>query len=96
MAGSVIVASARTAVGKFGGTLRDTPAVALGSRAIEAALDRAGVSGEHVDYVIMGQVLQAGTGQITARQAAMAAGIPNSTPAITVNKVCLSGLTAIA
>lgn len=96
MAGSVIVASARTAVGKFGGSLRDVPAVALGSRAIEAALQRAGVSGDLVDYVIMGQVLQAGTGQITARQAAMAAGIPPSTPALTVNKVCLSGLTAIA
>ncbi len=96
LAGSVIVASARTAVGKFGGALRDVPAVALGSRAIKAALDRAGVRGEHVDYVIMGQVLQAGTGQITARQAATAAGIPQSTPAITVNKVCLSGLTAIA
>ena len=96
LAGSVIVASARTAVGKFGGTLRDMPAVALGSQAIKAALERAGVDGDVVDYVIMGQVLQAGTGQITARQAAMAAGIPSSTPALTVNKVCLSGLTAIA
>ncbi|MBA2273173.1 MAG: acetyl-CoA C-acetyltransferase [Actinobacteria bacterium] len=96
MAGSVIVSSARTAVGRFGGALRDIPAVELGSHAIRAALDRTGVRGEHVDYVIMGQVLQAGTGQITARQAAMAAGIPQSTPAITVNKVCLSGLTAIA
>ena len=96
MAGSVIVSSARTAVGKFGGALRDVPAVQLGSHAIKAALDRAGVGGEHVDYVIMGQVLQAGTGQLTSRQAALAAGIPESTPAITVNKVCLSGLNAIA
>jgi acetyl-CoA C-acetyltransferase len=96
MAGSVIVSAARTAIGKFGGAVANTPAVDLGGKAIEAALQRAGLSGEQIDYVIMGQVLQAGTGQITARQAAMKGGIPKSTPAITINKVCLSGLNAIA
>ncbi len=96
MAPSVIVSAARTAIGKFGGTLANVPAVDLGGKAISAALDRAGVSGEQVDYVIMGQVLQAGTGQITARQAAIKGGIPDSVPALTINKVCLSGLSAIA
>ncbi len=78
------------------GALADVPAVDLGGRAIGSALERAGVSGDQIDYVIMGQVLQAGTGQITARQAAIKAGIPDSVPAITINKVCLSGLNAIA
>jgi len=96
MAGSVIVSAARTAVGRFGGITAHVPAVAFGGRAIAGALERAGISGEQVDYVIMGQVLQAGTGQITARQAAVAAGIPTATPALTINKVCLSGLNAIA
>ncbi|MDP9068694.1 MAG: acetyl-CoA C-acetyltransferase [Actinomycetota bacterium] len=96
MARSVIVSAARTAIGKFGGALADVPAVDLGGRAIEAALQRGGVSGDQVDYVIMGQVLQAGTGQITARQASIKAGIPDSVPALTINKVCLSGLNAIA
>src|SRR6202163_3663621 len=93
---SVIVAGARTPFGKFGGAFKDLPAVTLGGHAIRAALERAGVKGEEVDYVIMGQVLQAGAGQITARQAAIEAGIPQEVPAITINKVCLSGLNAIA
>ena len=96
MAQSVIVSAARTAIGKFGGAVSGVPAVDLGARAIEGALERAGLSGDQVDYVIMGQVLQAGTGQITARQAAIKAGIPTSVPAITINKVCLSRLNAIA
>ncbi|MFP5351550.1 MAG: acetyl-CoA C-acetyltransferase [Actinomycetota bacterium] len=96
MAHSVVVSAARTAIGKFGGTLAGIPAVDLGGRAIEGALERAGISGDQVDYVIMGQVLQAGAGQITARQAAIKGGIPDSVPAITINKVCLSGLNAIA
>ena len=93
---SKIVAGARTPIGKFGGAFKDVPAVSLGARAIRAALDRAGIAGKEVDYVIMGQVLQAGTGQITARQAAIEAGIPPEVPALTINKVCLSGLNAIA
>jgi acetyl-CoA C-acetyltransferase len=96
MANSVIVSAARTAVGKFGGAVSTVPATDLGAHAIRGALERAGISGEQVDYVIMGQVLQAGTGQITARQAAVKAGVPKSVPAITINKVCLSGLNAIA
>ncbi len=96
MATSVIASAARTAIGKFGGALKDLPAVELGATAIKGALERAGIAGEQVDYVIMGQVLQAGTGQITARQAAVRAGIPTNVPAITINKVCLSGLNAIA
>src|ERR1700682_4542638 len=93
---SVLVAGARTPFGKFGGAFKDQPATSLGAHAIRAALDRAGVKGADVDYVIMGQVLQAGAGQITARQAAIEAGIPQEVPAITINKVCLSGLNAIA
>src|ERR1700693_220983 len=93
---SVIVAGARTPFGKFGGAFKDVPAKSLGAHAIRAALSRAGVKVEDVDYVIMGQVLQAGAGQITARQAAIQAGIPQEVPAITINKVCLSGLNAIA
>jgi len=93
---SVIVAGARTPFGKFGGAFKDLPAKSLGAHAIRAALDRAGVRGADVDYVIMGQVLQAGAGQITARQAAIEAGIPQEVPAITINKVCLSGINAIA
>ncbi|CAN5682052.1 acetyl-CoA C-acetyltransferase [soil metagenome] len=96
MANSVIVSAARTAIGKFGGTVSGVPATDLGANAIKGALERAGISGEQIDYVIMGQVLQAGTGQITARQAAVKAGVPKSVPAITINKVCLSGLNAIA
>ena len=96
MARSVIVSAARTAIGKFGGAVAGLPAVDLGGHAIRAALDRADLQGDQVDYVIMGQVLQAGTGQITARQAAVQAGVPTSVPAITINKVCLSGLNALA
>src|SRR5881296_65572 len=93
---SVIVAGARTPFGKFGGGFKDVPATTLGAHAIRAALARARVEGKDVDYVIMGQVLQAGAGQITARQAAIGAGIPQEVPAITINKVCLSGINAIA
>ena len=93
---SVIVAGARTPFGKFAGAFRGVPATSLGAYAIRAALSRAGVAGGDVDYVIMGQVLQAGAGQITARQAAIEAGIPQEVPAITINKVCLSGINAIA
>jgi len=93
---SVIVAGARTPIGKFGGGFKDLKAVDLGAAAIREALRRAGVPADQIDYVIMGQVLQAGAGQITARQAAIAAGIPKEVPAITINKVCLSGLNAVA
>jgi acetyl-CoA C-acetyltransferase len=95
MAGSVIVAGARTPIGKLSGALGGFAATDLGGFAIKAALERAGVSPDQVDYVFMGQVLQAGTGQITARQAATNAGIPMTVPATTVNKVCLSGLNSI-
>jgi acetyl-CoA C-acetyltransferase len=93
---SVIVSGARTPMGKLLGNLKDFPATKLGGVAIKAALERAGVAPDQVEYVIMGQVLQAGAGQIPARQAAVNAGIPVLTPAITINKVCLSGLDAIA
>ncbi len=96
MAGSVIVAGARTPMGRLLGSLKDFTAADLGGFAIKAALERSGVSPEQVDYVIMGQVLQAGAGQMTARQAAVKGGISMSVPAITINKVCLSGLDAIA
>src|SRR6516165_11244268 len=95
MAGSVIVAGARTPIGKMSGALASLSAMDLGGLAIKAALERAGVKPEDVDYVFMGQVLQAGQGQITARQAAVKAGIPMTVPATTVNKVCLSGLNSI-
>ncbi|MEV1319235.1 acetyl-CoA C-acetyltransferase [Micromonospora arborensis] len=93
---SVIVSGARTPMGRLLGNLKDLPATKLGGIAIKAALERAGVSPDQVQYVIMGQVLQAGTGQIPARQAAVEAGVPMSVPALTINKVCLSGLDAIA
>jgi acetyl-CoA C-acetyltransferase len=93
---SVIVSGARTPMGRLLGGLADLPAAALGGAAISGALQRAGLSGDAVEYVIMGQVLQAGAGQIPSRQAAVAAGIPMSVPSLTVNKVCLSGLDAIA
>jgi acetyl-CoA C-acetyltransferase len=96
MAGSVIVAAVRTPVGRFGSALRSCSAVDLGAVAIAEALARAGMPPGEVDYVLMGQVLQAGAGQITARQAAIAAGVPQHVPAITLNKVCLSSLTAVA
>ncbi|MFV2119839.1 acetyl-CoA C-acetyltransferase [Streptomyces sp. Act-28] len=93
---SVIVAGARTPMGRLLGSLKPFSGVDLGGFAIKAALDRAGIGGEQVQYVIMGQVLQAGAGQIPARQAAVKAGIPMNVPALTINKVCLSGLDAIA
>ncbi|MEU8785101.1 acetyl-CoA C-acetyltransferase [Streptomyces sp. NPDC048637] len=92
----MIVAGARTPMGRLLGSLRTFSGADLGAVAIKAALDRAGIGGDQVQYVIMGQVLQAGTGQIPARQAAVKAGIPMNVPALTVNKVCLSGLDAIA
>jgi acetyl-CoA C-acetyltransferase len=95
MPGSVIVSTARTPIGKLSGALAGFAATDLGGMAIKAALERGGVKAEDVDYVIMGQVLQAGAGQITARQAAANAGIPMSVPATTINKVCLSGINAI-
>ena len=95
MSGSVIVAGARTPIGKLSGALGSFAATELGGFAIAAALERSGVKPEQVDYVFMGQVILAGTGQITARQAAAKAGIPMTVPATTVNKVCLSGLNAI-
>ena len=96
MATSVLISGARTPIGRLLGGLKDQCAADLGAVAIRAALDKSGVSADQVDYVIMGQVIQAGTGQITARQAAAKAGIPLTVPAITINKVCLSGLNAIA
>lgn len=93
---SVIVAGARTPMGRLLGSLKSFSGADLGGVAIKAALDRAGIGGDQVQYVIMGQVLQAGAGQIPARQAAVKAGIPMNVPALTINKVCLSGLDAIA
>jgi acetyl-CoA C-acetyltransferase len=95
MAGSVILSGARTPIGKLSGSLAGFEATQLGGIAIRAALERAGLSPEQVDYVFMGQVLLGGAGQMTARQAAVNAGIPLSSPATTVNKVCLSGLNAV-
>ncbi len=96
MTSSVIVSGARTPIGKFGGSFKDLPAVKLGAHAIRHAVERAGIAFDQVDYEIMGHVIQAGAGQITARQASVEAGIPKEVPAITINKVCLSGLNAIA
>ncbi|MDW8806211.1 acetyl-CoA C-acetyltransferase [Streptomyces scabiei] len=93
---SVIVAGARTPMGRLLGSLKSFSGADLGGFAIKAALDRAGIGGDQVQYVIMGQVLQAGAGQIPARQAAVKAGVPMNVPALTINKVCLSGLDAIA
>jgi acetyl-CoA C-acetyltransferase len=96
MGEAVIVGGARTPIGRLLGSLSDFSAADLGGIAIKAALERAGVAADQVDYVIMGQVLQAGAGQIPSRQAAVAAGIPMTVPSLTINKVCLSGLDAIA
>lgn len=93
---SVIVAGARTPMGRLLGSLKGLSGADLGGVAIKGALEKAGVAPDQVDYVIMGQVLQAGAGQIPARQAAVKAGIPMSVPALTINKVCLSGIDAIA
>ena len=95
MPGSVILSGARTPIGKMSGSLAGFKATELGSFAIKEALVRAGVSADAVDYVFMGQVLQAGAGRIPARQAAVGAGIPMSVPATTINKVCLSGINSI-
>ena len=96
MSASVIVAGARTPMGRLLGSLKGMSAADLGGVAIRGALDKAGVSPEQVDYVIMGHVLQAGAGQNPARQAGIAAGLPMSVPSFTLNKVCLSGIDAIA
>ncbi len=96
MAGSVVVSGARTPIGKLSGGFASLSGTDLGGHAIAGALAKAGLSPDQVDYVIMGHVLQAGAGQITARQAAVNAGIPMSVPATTINKVCLSGLNSIA
>ena len=93
---SVIVGGARTGIGRLLGSLKDVSAVELGATAIRGALEKSGVSASDVDYVIMGHVLQAGAGQMPARQAAIKAGIGLDVPAISVNKVCLSGINAIA
>jgi len=93
---AVIVSAARTAIGSFGGTLSTVPAHELGAAVIRAVLDRAGVKPEMVDEVLMGQILTAAQGQNPARQAALKAGIPVSTPATSVNKVCGSGLKTVA
>src|SRR6478735_11701663 len=95
MAGSVILTGARTPIGKLSGALAGFEATDLGAIAIRAALERAGLSPEQVDYVFMGQVLLGGAGQMTARQASKDAGIPLSVPSTTINKVCLSGINSI-
>src|SRR6195952_5770003 len=96
MTTAVIVAGARTPIGRMSGALAEVSAVELGGVAIRGAVQRSGIDASEVQYVIMGHVLQAGCGQIPARQAAVAGGIPMNVPALTVNKVCLSGLDAIA
>ncbi len=93
---AVITGGARTPIGRLLGSLRDFPAAQLGGIVIKAALERSGISPDQAEYVLMGQVLQAGAGQNPARQAAVAAGLPMSVPAMTINKVCLSGLESIA
>ncbi|GAB4008018.1 acetyl-CoA C-acetyltransferase [Nocardioides ultimimeridianus] len=93
---TVIVAGARTPIGRLLGGLKTLSAADLGAVAIKGALEKAGVSGDQVDYLIMGQVLQTGAGQNPARTAGLAAGLPSSVPSITINKVCLSGINAIA
>jgi acetyl-CoA C-acetyltransferase len=96
MTGSVIVSGARTPIGKLAGSLAGFSAADLGGIAVKEALARAGITGDDVDYVILGQVLTAGAGQIPARQAAVKGGIPMTVPALNVNKVCLSGIDSIA
>lgn len=91
----VIVEAVRTPVGNFNGALAGIPASELGARVIRALLERSGVSGDQIGEVILGQVLQAAAGQNPARQAALAAGLPVSVPAMTINKVCGSGLKAV-
>src|ERR1700730_17032275 len=96
MSKAVIVSGARTAIGSFGGALNDVSATELGRLVIEHAIERAGIDTSDVEEVIMGNVLQAGLGMNTARQSAIAAGIPDYVPSFTVNKVCGSGLKAVA
>jgi acetyl-CoA C-acetyltransferase len=96
MPGSVIVSGARTPMGRLLGSLKDFSGADLGGFAVRAALERAGIGGGQVDYVILGQVLQAGAGQMPARQAAVSGGVPMHVPSLLINKVCLSGLDAIA
>src|SRR6266404_6689610 len=96
MSKAVIVSGARTAIGSFGGALTDVPATELGRVVIESALERAGIDPSDIEEVIMGNVLQAGVGMNPARQSAIAAGIPDSVPSFSVNKVCGSGLKAVA
>jgi len=91
----VLVGACRTAVGKFGGSLKDVPAVELGAMVIKAALDRAGIRPEMVDEGILGCVLTGALGQNPARQAMLRAGIPQEVPAVTINKVCGSGLKSV-
>ncbi|HAZ40525.1 MAG TPA: acetyl-CoA C-acyltransferase, partial [Exiguobacterium sp.] len=91
----VIVSATRTAIGNFNGSLKDVKATELGATVIRAALEKVGVAGDHVDEVFFGNVLSAGLGQNPARQAALAAGLPETCPAMTVNKVCGSGLSAV-
>jgi acetyl-CoA C-acetyltransferase len=93
---AVIVSAVRTPVGTFGGAFKDVPATVLGAQAVVAALERAGITGEAVDEVLLGCVLQAGLGQNPARQAALGAGIPKEVPATTINMLCGSGLKAVA
>ena len=95
MGGTVIVSGARTPIGKLSGAFASLTAMDLGGVAIAEALSRAGITGEQVDYVFMGQAIQAGQGQITARQAALKGGVPMNVPSTTINKVCLSGLNSI-
>ena len=95
MAETVIVSMARTAFGRLGGSLADVPAVELGAVAIKGALERAGVPGDQVDYVIMGQVITGGAGQMPARQASLKAGLPLEVPSLNVNKVCISSISAL-
>ena len=95
MSRSVIVSAVRTPFGRLGGGLAQVPATELGATAIRAALERVGLEGSEVEYVIMGQVLQAGAGQASARQAAVGAGIPKEVPADTINKVCASSIRAL-
>ncbi|MBN1037512.1 acetyl-CoA C-acetyltransferase [Clostridium botulinum] len=92
----VIVSAVRTALGSFGGALKTVPAVDLGATVIKEALNRAGVKPEAVEEVIMGNVIQAGLGQNPARQSTLKAGLPNEVPAMTINKVCGSGLRAVS
>ena len=95
MSHSVITGIARTPIGRYGGTLKPLRAVELGGEAIRSAVERSQTDPAHFDEVVFGHVLQAGEGQITSRQAAVRGGLPMAVPSLTVNKVCLSGMSAI-